>query len=51
MTGFSAAKSYCCMSSNAVAGTSMRNVDILDTVILAVSILVSLLICILPTCA
>ena len=50
MTAFSTAKSYCCMNSNAVAGTSARNVDSLGTVLLAVSILISLL-GILPTCA
>ena len=50
MTAFSTAMSYCCMNTNAVAGTSARCVVILDTVILAVSILITL-ICVLPTCA
>ena len=43
MTAFSTAKSYCCMNSNAVAGTSAHNVVVLDTVILAVSILIALI--------
>ena len=50
MTAFSNAMSDCCMNTNAVAGTSARRVVILDTVILAVSILITL-ICVLPTCA
>ena len=39
-----------CCTASAAEGTSARNIAIMDTVILAVSILISL-ICILPACA
>ena len=48
MTAFATAKSgYCTFA--AAAGTSVRNVDYLDTAILAVSILLSPIICVLCT--
>ena len=48
MTGFATAKSGYCMKS-AAACTSAHNMDILDTVILAVSILLIPNICVLRT--
>ena len=48
MTGFATAKSGYCMKS-AAACTSAHNMDILDTVMLAVSILLIPIICVLPT--
>lgn len=51
MTAYAAAKSYCCKNHSAVACTSARNVDSLDTVILAVSILILAILGVLPSCA
>lgn len=48
MTAFAATKSGYCMNT-AAASTSAHNTDILDTVMLAVSILLIPIICILRT--
>lgn len=48
MTAFASAKSSYCMNF-AAASTSAHNMDILDTVILAVSILLFPIICVLRT--
>ena len=48
MTAFATAKSGYCMFA-AAASTSARNLDHLDTAILAVSILLSPIICVLRT--